>query len=545
MSKLRKVQFFRNSSLTAYANHAAAVNAAELAWKAQGFANMEDGELLLYRYTISGETGTPAHTIVGVVRNDGTNKYFEVLANYDMLTSQFDSLDVPGYEQAYITIGNGTSTLTVQGIQETDGLISAAATQGLTINIDGEYKDIDNKIATQSTVTNAVEALNGSATIASESNGVVTLKVGVQEVQGIISNDANTDITLAKVAKTGAAADVSIADSNNLFTATNVEDALAEVQGNVQTVQGNLETVAASIKDGAITWNDGTIDVNVFSANTNTNLTLRQHDFVYDSNELGVNVQTATSATNKIATMADIASLTGAMHYKGGVTEYPTPTADTKAGDTYIVTQRFEHPAQSGNWYEVGDMLVATADGTSATYTVVQSNLTLGMGTGEVAANQTALTVNQIVVAGSTGVQTTGYTFDAESTAGNTTIGSDSTNAQVPTSKNVYDAIQDLAVNSVSETVGVGTVTDGASITDTLTVDGTASTQTVNIVATQGVSVTPDAGTQTITLAAKVADYAHVGNTTTVTTETDAYNLLKVDASGNLSVSDTWDCGTY
>lgn len=264
MSKLRKVQFFRNSSLTAYANHDAAVTAAKAAWTAQDFANMEDGELLLYRYTISGETDTPAHTIVGVVRNNNGTKDFEVLANYDMFSGSISSLNVADYAQAKIdtTTVSTETTITIKGIQENAGLISAAddTSTNIDIKVDGTYNASSNKIATQSTVTNA---------------------------------------------------------------------------------------------------------------------------------------------------------------------------------------------------------------------------------------------------------------------------------------------IQGLAVNSVSETVGVGTVTDGASITDTLTVDGNASTQTVNVVATQGVSVTPDASTQTITLAAKVADYAHVQNTTTVATETDAYNLLKVDASGNLSVSDTWDCGVY
>lgn len=573
MSKLRKVQFFRNSNLTAYANHDAAVTAAKAAWVVQGFANMEDGELLLYRYTITGETGTPAHTIVGVVRNDGTNKYFEVLANYDMFSGSISSLNVTDYAQAEIdtTTSPTETTITIKGIQENAGLISAAddPMEDTPIKVDGIYNGSTNKIATQGTVANAIAALDSVAdaddTTAQSGHATITTTTPSADFKVLNSvTEADGKLTAAdayqlkKVAATGAAADVSIADSGSLFTATNVEDALAEVQGNVQTVQGNLETVAASIKDGKIQWNNGTTVDNIFSANTNSDLILNQYDFVYNNGTLKLNTSTnnPTSATNQIATMNDIASLSGAMHYKGGIAEVTTtqPTAGeyytasvdgttyylrtttsgtatsktAEAGDTLIVAG-----TSNVSPFETGDMFVYN---NASDANVVNTNLTLGMGTGEVAANQTALTTNEIVVAGNTGVQTTGYTIGGE-------VGTQSVTA-LPTAKQVYDAIQGLAVNSVSETVGVGTVTNGASITDTLTVDGSASTQTVNVVATQGVSVTPDAGTQTITLAAKVATYAHEGDNTTVSTA-QASNLLKTDANGDLSVSDTWDCGTY
>lgn len=71
--------------------------------------------------------------------------------------------------------------------------------------------------------------LDGSAGIASESEGVVTLKAGVTQADGIVSNSTGSDITLAKVATTGTAADVAIVDAAGKITATNVEDALAEL----------------------------------------------------------------------------------------------------------------------------------------------------------------------------------------------------------------------------------------------------------------------------------------------------------------------------
>lgn len=74
--------------------------------------------------------------------------------------------------------------------------------------------------------------LDGSAVIATISEGIVTLKAGITETDGIVANaDAtqNPDITLAKVASTGAATDVSIADAGDYFTSTNVEGALQEL----------------------------------------------------------------------------------------------------------------------------------------------------------------------------------------------------------------------------------------------------------------------------------------------------------------------------
>ena len=66
--------------------------------------------------------------------------------------------------------------------------------------------------------------------LASEASGVVTIK-GIKETDGKIAvgTDTTKDITLAKVATTGAAEDVSVADVGGYLTATDVEGALAEL----------------------------------------------------------------------------------------------------------------------------------------------------------------------------------------------------------------------------------------------------------------------------------------------------------------------------
>lgn len=86
-----------------------------------------------------------------------------------------------------------------------------------------------NPLTTKTYVDSKVAALDGTATIASKSGNVVTLKAGLTETDGVVSNNSDTDIVLEEVATTGAAADVSIADTGNKITATTVEGALTEL----------------------------------------------------------------------------------------------------------------------------------------------------------------------------------------------------------------------------------------------------------------------------------------------------------------------------
>ena len=169
---------------------------------------------------------------------------------------------------AKVVAGNGLSVDTNGIAMAVGGANAGAATaDGTTTTIDSNGKigintsNVDgaisstNKLATQSTVTTSIGALDGSATIASESNGVVTLKAGVSETDGVISNASGSDITLAKVATTGTAADVAVVDSAGHFTATDVEAALAELAARVENlnqfdyeVVSQLPTASASTK---------------------------------------------------------------------------------------------------------------------------------------------------------------------------------------------------------------------------------------------------------------------------------------------------------
>lgn len=74
----------------------------------------------------------------------------------------------------------------------------------------------------------AVEALDTASdvVIASENSGVVTLKAGIAEVDGVITQGSGNDITLAKVATTGAAEDVSYDNTSSGLSADDVQEAI-------------------------------------------------------------------------------------------------------------------------------------------------------------------------------------------------------------------------------------------------------------------------------------------------------------------------------
>lgn len=293
------------------------------------------------------------------------------------IEDKINALDVEGYAQATITTDTpaegvpNSSTLTIKGIQEVDGRIGIPADSenlDLDIAIDGVYSQ-SNKIATQSTVTKAIEALDVNTAVqavtfnTSEVDGNTTLTFnGIKEENGkILQGDGTTTFT--------------------------VGDAKLKIQ---------IGSAAAS---------------DVFSANAQTNSTIKLDGYVFkkdENNVISVITPTAVSERNRLVTEQDIASLGGAMHYKGALTGAGSWPSTVAAGDVYIVTTGFTHSGES-NPFEVGDMIVFNTDNNN-NYTVVQSNITLGTGIGQVAANTEGLTNGNLVVATQNGIKTTSIT---------------------------------------------------------------------------------------------------------------------------------------
>ena len=300
-----------------------------------------------------------------LLSNDTTSGAIDAAIN-----AKINALDVEGYTQAGMSNDGTDSTLTIKAIQEVDGKIGIPADSenlDLDIAIDGVYDKTNNKIATQSTVTTAINALDvntiqavTTAPAQSNADNTVLTFNGIKEVDGKIAQGTS--------------------EGASKFT---VGDAKLKIQ------------------IGSATATD------VFSANAQSDSTIQLDGFVFKKNGDVISVITPTpvSNTNPLVTKDDINGLAGAMHYRGGVTSLPTANENTKKGDVWIVTTAFDG-------YEVGDMFIARADGASATFDTVQGNLTLGTGVGKVAANSAALSNNKLVVASATGIETIDFDKD-------------------------------------------------------------------------------------------------------------------------------------
>ena len=275
------------------------------------------------------------------------------------IDAKIQGLDVPGYAQAEMS-GDGT-TLTIKGIQEVDGKIGIPNSDNLNLNItiDGGYNKETNKIATQDTVTNAITGLNAETVqaVTKETSGNITTLTfkGVKEANGVIAQGDGTD---------------------------------SFIVGNA-----NLKI---QIGSSAAT--------NVFSANATEDSTIKLDGYVFrknENNEISVITPTAVSERNRLVTEQDIANLSGAMHYQGAIAdESGWPTTTPKKGDVYIAIGDFK---KDTTIIESGDMIVFGDDGS---FTVVQSNITLGTKSGQIAKNDGDLVNNKLVIATLTGIKT-------------------------------------------------------------------------------------------------------------------------------------------
>lgn len=97
----------------------------------------------------------------------------------------------------------------------------------------------------------AIDALNGSATIATLADGVVTIKAGVVETNGVIANSKGAaDIVLKKVATTAKAEDINV-DGKKVETAEGVvsyELPAGTAQATAEHLASEIATVDAAVK---------------------------------------------------------------------------------------------------------------------------------------------------------------------------------------------------------------------------------------------------------------------------------------------------------
>ena len=291
------------------------------------------------------------------------------------INAKIQELHVDGYAQATIS----GSTLTISGIKEVDGKIAKDDTKKLEVAIDGTYDNLTNKIATLSTVTNAIGALDVDTIQA------VTFNTNTPE------NGGNTNTTLTFKGVKEENGKIAQGDGATTFTVGNA----------------NLK-----IQIGSDTA------TNVFSANAIEDSTIKLDGLVFKKNGdvISVITPTALASDNRLVTEKDVASLAGAMHYKGTVSsleDFRNKLGDSdaeEAGDVYIATGIPEgsFTDDKGNVIENGDMIVFNS---ASEYKVVQSNITLGIKSGQIAKNDGDLSPeNNVVIATSNGIKTIGIT---------------------------------------------------------------------------------------------------------------------------------------
>lgn len=150
------------------------------------------------------------------------------------------------------------------------GTAASAALGEYKTSNDARVKAIEDKEATWNGKQDAIT--DGSAVIATVAEGVVTLKAGVGQNKGAVTQGTGADITLAKVATTGAAVDIAVADTAGKFVATDLEAVLAELAEKIQVggdgskvtcEKTSPEGVAARyvFKQGGVAIENATIDI--------------------------------------------------------------------------------------------------------------------------------------------------------------------------------------------------------------------------------------------------------------------------------------------
>ena len=215
---------------------------------------------------IYGTTPTQNTLIGNLAASTGVNPssnldLHSILDDFDakIRAAQASGVQSIGGATGAVTLGNGlTSATGANGSVSTlvNGyIVNNAGTNQNALDIDSSkidsnYTGSATNLATVGTVSTAIGSLNVSEfALATQDGNAITIH-GIKEEDGKISV-GTSGVVLADVASTGAAANVSITDTGDNFTATNVEGALAElatgVAGGVNDVTVDGVTVVATV----------------------------------------------------------------------------------------------------------------------------------------------------------------------------------------------------------------------------------------------------------------------------------------------------------
>lgn len=238
-----------------------------------GDATFATGEGL----SVAGAAGTVTYSHAAPTGADATTSGFYKIATdkfgHVTGTVEVAKTDITGLLGDYVsTIGGKSGAITLKAASETNGVInlSISDTGELSAAIVGlgtaafEAKEAfaaashKHEIADVTGLQAALDGKqakfdDGTATIASVAAGVVTLKAGIAQTAGAVANNDDADITLAKIATTGKAEDVTYDKGTTELTATNVQGAITELADKVKDVEASAGVTSFGGKTGAIT----------------------------------------------------------------------------------------------------------------------------------------------------------------------------------------------------------------------------------------------------------------------------------------------------
>lgn len=214
----RILQLLRSSQL--YASKEAAINAVKLLTGA-------DGEIRLARYN-AGAAGVKS---LLCIYHASPNLPSETGSGWTFIEDASSSEGSSAALQAEVDKIESAVGLTEAGDYEkptrTNYLDNTTSVMGALGALDTAVKTVDTKIDT------TINGLDSSVAATDADGNQYSVLTGITETDGKLT--AKTEVKLAAVAKTGAAADVTIADAGNKFNATNVEDALTELATSIKT----------------------------------------------------------------------------------------------------------------------------------------------------------------------------------------------------------------------------------------------------------------------------------------------------------------------
>lgn len=322
----------------------------------------------------------------------------------------------------------------------------------------GEYDELL-KSWTGDQIEAAVEALDteSDVTIASKSGNAVTLTGSIAEADGIVGAGSASSITLADVAATGAAEDVSIADSGSYFTSTDVEGALAEL---AQASAGGVASKTVYLQDESAGQSDYAKVYKLYQGADSSDMTQN------------VLVGTVNIPKDKVVQDGHIVTVSGGVDSDGDT----VPSGVTDGTYIKLTLQNVATPI----YINVADLIDDYTGGTTAEVTVAVSN------TNEITATINTIDGAKIIYK----TETSAGAGDGETVKAALTRldGSASTTGSV--AKKIADAIGDLdTANDVviaSKSGDIVTLKAGVKEEDGVIAQGTGSDIALAAVASTG-----------------------------------------------------------